>query len=52
MGAAPGDAVVTEVPMPVFLHQKNVVDTLGYDQPEHHAISTSRGSKPFGQRRG
>jgi ABC transporter substrate binding protein (PQQ-dependent alcohol dehydrogenase system) len=28
------DAVIADAPMPGFLHQTNVLDTLGYDQPE------------------
>ncbi len=28
------DATITEAPMPGFLHQTNVLDTLGYDRPE------------------
>ena len=28
------DAVIAETPMPGFLHQSNVLDTLGYDRPE------------------
>jgi len=28
------DAVIADTPMPGFLHQTNVLDTLGYDQPE------------------
>jgi hypothetical protein len=26
--------VITDAPMPGFMHQTNVLDTLGYDQPE------------------
>jgi ABC transporter substrate binding protein (PQQ-dependent alcohol dehydrogenase system) len=28
------DATIADAPMPGFLHQTNVLDTLGYDQPE------------------
>jgi len=28
------DAVIADAPMPGFLHQTNVLDTLGYDKPE------------------
>lgn len=28
------DAVIADAPMPGFLHQTNVLDTLGFDQPE------------------
>jgi ABC transporter substrate binding protein (PQQ-dependent alcohol dehydrogenase system) len=31
---ATADAVVAEAPLPGFLHATNVLDTLGYDQPE------------------
>ena len=31
---ATADAVVAEAPLPGFLHAKNVLDTLGYDEPE------------------
>jgi ABC transporter substrate binding protein (PQQ-dependent alcohol dehydrogenase system) len=31
---ATADAVIAAAPMPGFLHQTNVLDTLGYDQPE------------------
>lgn len=31
---ATADAVIAEAPMPGFLHQTNVLDTLGFDRPE------------------
>ncbi|MGO8918857.1 MAG: branched-chain amino acid ABC transporter substrate-binding protein [Stellaceae bacterium] len=31
---ATADAVIAEAPLPGFLHATNVLDTLGYDQPE------------------
>lgn len=31
---ATSDAIVAEAPLPGFLHATNVLDTLGYDQPE------------------
>lgn len=31
---ATSDAVIAEAPLPGFLHATNVLDTLGYDQPE------------------
>ena len=31
---ATADAMIADAPMPGFLHQTNVLDTLGYDKPE------------------